>query len=78
MKKLVLSLVAVSLATLTPTLSVPAVAQTSIAHCEAKSPSAIGWASAYAMADACDRALYECSIRTPYYQTCYVTRQWWN
>lgn len=58
--------------------AVPAAAmQTPIAYCEAKSPAATGWATRYNMNEACRAALYECAVRTPNTQTCYVVRAYW-
>jgi hypothetical protein len=42
-------------------------------YCRADSPSAYGWATRYSLWAAKRRALYECAIRTPRYQTCYIT-----
>ena len=58
--------------------AVPAVAQSVLYTCEAKSPSATGWGQAYNLDVACRRALYECSTLTPNYQTCYTTRWWYQ
>jgi hypothetical protein len=44
-------------------------------YCEAKSPSATGWATRTNIDAACQVALYECALRTPSYQTCYVTKR---
>jgi hypothetical protein len=42
--------------------------------CYASSPSANGWGSHnYSLGYAKRRALAECSVRTPRYQTCYIT-----
>lgn len=46
--------------------------------CRAESPNAYGvWTHANG-SYACKRALEECAARTPSYQTCYVTRWWYN
>jgi hypothetical protein len=41
--------------------------------CRADSASAYGWGSNYYRGRAVSRALYECSIRTPRGQTCYLS-----
>jgi hypothetical protein len=41
-------------------------------YCFASSPSASGWATSGSRRWAVSRALRECAIRTPYYQTCYL------
>lgn len=46
--------------------------------CEARSPSAVGWGTAPNGDYACRIALNECAVRTPPYQTCTVTRWWYN
>lgn len=58
--------------------SAPAQAQTVVWTCTANSPSASGWGTGYSLDSACQTAMYQCSIRTPTYQTCYVTRYWYN
>lgn len=41
--------------------------------CTAQSPTAVGqWISPY-LNIAQERALYECGVRTPYFQTCVIT-----
>ena len=47
-------------------------ASANAAWCRAESPSAWGAGTANTIAAACKRALYECSVRTPTHQTCYV------
>ena len=42
------------------------------ATCHARSPSATGWGQG-SWRYARERALYECAIRTPRGQTCYIT-----
>lgn len=49
---------------------------TRVFQCEARSQFAIGIGTASVKQVACNRALYECSIRTPVGYTCYVTRFW--
>jgi hypothetical protein len=46
--------------------------------CVAESPSAYGYGTNFNGTLACQRALVECSLRTPEYQTCYVTRWYWE
>jgi hypothetical protein len=46
--------------------------------CEARSPSAFGYGVNHNGAAACQRALNECSVRTPSYQVCYVTRSYYE
>lgn len=72
-----LALIATPLAALTAT---PAQAQqrTGRIVCYAESASAYGYGVHFNGNIACDRALYECAIRTPQYQTCYVTRWYWE
>jgi len=41
-------------------------------YCYASSPSASGWATSSSRRVAVNRALRECAIRTPRYQTCYI------
>jgi hypothetical protein len=41
-------------------------------YCFASSPSASGWATSGSRSWAVNRALRECAIRTPRYQTCYI------
>ena len=41
-------------------------------YCFARSPSASGWATSSSRSYAIRRALRECAIRTPRYQTCYL------
>jgi hypothetical protein len=41
-------------------------------YCVARSPSATGWATNSSRARAVRRALRECAVRTPRYQTCYL------
>jgi hypothetical protein len=61
------------------TLVTPANAQISGTYtCEARSPSAIGQGINYTAESACARAVAECVARTPYYQSCYITRYWYN
>lgn len=43
-------------------------------YCEAESYSASGWGSSSSRSTAVNRALHECSIRTPSNQVCYLTR----
>lgn len=72
-----LALIAAPLASLTAT---PAHAQvyTGRIVCQANSPSAVGWGVSVDGNTACNRALYECSLRTPAYQICTVTRWYWE
>ncbi len=43
-------------------------------YCTAASPSATGWGRHnYSLGYARRRALAECAVRTPRYQTCYIT-----
>lgn len=42
--------------------------------CYASSRSAYGWGRSYNYSDAKVRALAECAVRTPRWQTCYVQR----
>jgi hypothetical protein len=65
MKKFALmSLTAASLLMMVP-------AEASAWYCYASSPSAYGWGSG-SRSYAFRRALAECAVRTPRYQTCYV------
>ena len=41
-------------------------------YCTASSPSASGWATSDSRSWAVRRALRECAVRTPRYQTCYI------
>ena len=41
-------------------------------YCRAESPSAYGWGSSGSQGVARRRALAECAVRTPRYQTCYI------
>ena len=41
-------------------------------YCRAESPSAYGWARNDSLSAARRRALRECAVRTPRYQTCYI------
>jgi hypothetical protein len=41
-------------------------------YCYASSPSAYGWGSHGSRSVASRRALAECAVRTPRYQTCYI------
>ena len=82
MKKLIsriasIALIATPLAALTAT---PAQAQqrTGRIVCHAESASAYGYGVHINGNIACDLALYECAIRTPEYQTCYVIRRYWE
>lgn len=77
MKKLIVVLASVSLASIMPIVPATAAMQ-STAVCVAKSPSAQGWATGYNMNETCQRALYECAIRTPPSQVCVVTNYWWE
>jgi hypothetical protein len=79
MKKITSILASLSLACIgVAAPAVPAAAmQAPVAYCEAKSPSATGWATRYNMNEACNVALYECAVRTPSTQTCYVVRSYW-
>ena len=61
-----------------PVAATPAMAQSGSISCEARSPYATGLGVSYDGNAACQRALYECSIRTPYGATCYITRWWYN
>jgi hypothetical protein len=46
--------------------------------CEARSPSAVGYGVSSNRNVACHRALFECSIRTPVHQTCFVSRSFYE
>jgi hypothetical protein len=41
-------------------------------YCVARSPSARGWATSDSRSYAIRRALAECAVRTPRYQTCHL------
>jgi hypothetical protein len=41
-------------------------------YCFASSPSGTGWATSGSRSWAVNRALAECAVRTPRYQTCYL------
>jgi hypothetical protein len=41
-------------------------------YCYASSPSAYGWGTSNSRRVAVRRALRECAVRTPRYQTCYL------
>ena len=41
-------------------------------YCRATSPSAYGWGHNYYRSRAAARALAECAVRTPRWQTCYI------
>jgi hypothetical protein len=41
-------------------------------YCYASSPSAYGWGTSSSRRAAANRALRECAVRTPRYQTCYI------
>lgn len=79
MKKIVsgLSAAALALAGMTA-ITVPTAAQAQVYTgrilCVAQSPYAYGYGAAYDAATACQAALQQCSIRTPYGSVCYVTR----
>lgn len=84
MNKIISALAAVSLvltgfaALLFVPVAPAAAAQSFLYTCEAKSPSATGWGQSNNLDTACRRALYECAVLTPSYQTCYTNRWWYN
>ena len=46
--------------------------------CFAESPSAYGYSIVYNLTATCELALYQCAIRTPETETCFVTRWFWE
>ena len=83
MKKLIAGLASVALlaaASFTvPVFTSPAKAQVSGTYtCEAISPYATGYGISVSRNAACNRALAECAVRTPYGYYCNVNRWWYN
>jgi hypothetical protein len=74
MKRLILTakLLAATLL-LAGTLSVVAPTEANAWVCRADSPSAYGWWTAPSLARARRQALRQCAIRTPRWQTCYIS-----
>lgn len=72
-----------AIALMASSLSIPAFVSTAQAQsgtytCVATSPYATGYGQSYNVGAACQRALYECSLRTPVGFNCYVTNRWFN
>lgn len=76
MNKISLFFAAVALALAPVSVPTAVAAPSGSVVCEAQSPSAVGVGNAWTRATACNRALYECAIRTPANEVCGVTR-WW-
>ncbi len=81
-KKVFTTMTAVALAIgslAVPALMTPAQAQVSGTYsCRAQSPYAWGVGTHVNGNVACNIALQQCAIRTPYGSTCYVTNWWYN
>lgn len=74
MKKIFAIVAAIALAALPVTIPSAVAQPVGSVVCEARSASALGWGNAWTRRAACERALYECSLRTPANEVCVVTR----